>query len=461
MKKLLIFSVFLFALLSCKQINNVPEITITVKVDGGINLKDEKSIKAKKGVLWKELKTIAASKIETKEEYAFLDWKLNDQNGKTLSDDDAFNKDEVVYAVSKRVKKNAHIKIRGDERLSITGDDFINIDIFVPKTFKDVEAEIKAKLSLKPEWNNGDYDIFDWKLNDENGELILEDTPITEAMTVFARTNYTKFKIEETTIKGYTGEKPRGRIIIPKEITKVGNDDVEPFDYCKELISVDLSLCTKLTHLNLYNTGITSIDVSKNTKLTKFELSYTGITSIDVSKNTELAHFSLSNTGITSLDVSKNTKLTHFSLYNTGIKSIDVSNNTELTLLSLSNTKITSIDVSNNTKLTYLSLSRTGITNIDVSKNTELKLVSFEDCSALTAVDLSTCTKLNNLYSELAFSGAVNAVVTLPSSIKEIRNGAFGDKNDNYCKKVIVPNNEIKKLVLGSGYPEARIEVKP
>ena len=251
-------------------------------------------------------------------------------------------------------QKNARIKIRGDERLSITGDDFIDINIFIPKTFKDVEAEIKAKLSLKPEWNDGDYDIFDRKLNDENGELILEDTPITEAMTVFARTNYTKFKIEETNIKSYTGEKPRGRIIIPKEITKVGGDSWSPFYDCRELISVDLSLCRELTRLDLSNTGITSIDVSKNT---------------------------------------------------------------------------------------------------------ELKSVSFKNCSALTAIDLSTCAKLTEFYSD-CFSGAINAVVTLPSSIKEIGKKAFGDKDDNYCKKVIVPNNEIKQLVLDSGYPEARIEVK-
>ncbi|MGP1440536.1 MAG: hypothetical protein ACTTJ3_07345 [Treponema sp.] len=58
-------------------------------------------------------------------------------------------------------QKNAQIKIKADERLSITGDDFININIFAPKTFKDVQAKIKAKLSLKPEWNNGDYNIFD------------------------------------------------------------------------------------------------------------------------------------------------------------------------------------------------------------------------------------------------------------------------------------------------------------
>ena len=435
MKKLLIFSVFVFTLLSCKQNiqNSASEINITVKVDAGIKLKDDKPIKAKKGGLWKELKTIADSKIETKKEYTFREWKLKDEKGKALSDDYAFNQDEVVYAVSVLVQKNARITIKGDERLSIIGDDFININIFVPKTFKDVEDKIKAKLSLKPEWNNGDYDIFDWKLNDENGELILEDTLITETMTIFARTNYVKFKIEDTTISDYIGEGPRGRIIIPKEITKVTG-----LSSCGEIISVDLSLCKELTELILCYTGITSIDVSNNTKLTLLNLGNTGITSIDVSKNTELAELYLYCTKITSIDVSKNEKLTWLSLGNTGITSIDVSNNTELVKLYLYDTKITSIDV---------------------SKSTKLKYVSFTNCSNLTAVDLSACTALDTIGG-LCFSGLANAVVTLPSSIKIIESMSFGATDDNYCKKVIVPNNEIKQLLLRSGYPEARIEVK-
>ena len=477
MKKLLIFSVFVFTLLSCKQNiqNSASEINITVKVDAGIKLKDDKPIKAKKGTLWKELKTIADSKIETKKEYTFKEWKLKDEKGKTLSDDYAFNQDEVVYAVSVLAQKNARITIKGDERLSIIGDDFININIFVPKTFKDVEDKIKAKLSLKPEWNNGDYDIFDWKLNDENGELILGDTLITETMTIFARTNYAKFKIEDTTISGYTGERPRGRIIIPKEITRVTG-----LSSCGELISVDLSLCKELTKLDLRFTGITSIDLSNNTKLTLLDLENTGITSIDVSKNTELAKLYLSDTKITSIDVSKNTELTMLGLYGTKITSIDVSNNTKLTLLNLGNTgitsidvskntelaelylyctKITSIDVSKNTKLTRLYLSDTKITSIDVSKSTKLEYVSFENCSNLTAIDLSACTALDTI-GDLCFSGLANAVVTSPSSIKTIENMSFGVTDGNYCKKVIVPNNEIKQLLIGSGYPEARIEVK-
>ncbi|MGP1440535.1 MAG: hypothetical protein ACTTJ3_07340 [Treponema sp.] len=53
MKKLLIFSTFMFTLLSCKQKiqENIPEVTITVKVDNSINLKNDSPIKAKKGCL--------------------------------------------------------------------------------------------------------------------------------------------------------------------------------------------------------------------------------------------------------------------------------------------------------------------------------------------------------------------------------------------------------------------------
>ncbi|MGP1521614.1 MAG: hypothetical protein ACTTIZ_08965 [Treponema sp.] len=268
--------------------------------------------------------------MKQKKDYIFLEWKLKDQNGKVLSDDDTFNQNEVIYAVSVLGQKNAHIKIKADERLSITGDDFININIFAPKTFKDVEAKIRAKLSLTPEWNNDDYNIFDWKLNDENGELILEDTPITETMTVFARTNYTKFKIEETAIKGYTGEKPRGRIIIPKEITRIWG-----FRDCEELTSVDLSLCKELTYCNLESTGIASIDISKNTELTTLYLDNTKITNIDISKNIELKLLSLNNTGITNIELSNNTKLTELYLSKTEITSIDVSKNPNITYLFL------------------------------------------------------------------------------------------------------------------------------
>jgi len=77
-------------------------------------------------------------------------------------------------------------------------------------------------IKLKPEWQGGDYGLYEWRLNDENGQKIDDDYTFTKDTTVYAVTNYLKFKTEtengELCIsenKGYTGEAPRGKIIIP------------------------------------------------------------------------------------------------------------------------------------------------------------------------------------------------------------------------------------------------------
>lgn len=465
MKKIVILSIVLFTLLSCKQNvgNRNREVTITIEVDAGVAMsKDGNFIKAKTGVFWKEIKTIAASKIKAKKEYVFLEWRLKNEKGKPLSDDVAFNKDEVIYAVSKQVENKACIHIIGDERVSISGKAFIELDILTPKTFKDVEAKIKEKLSLKPEWNNGDYDFFDWKLNDENGKLIFEDTPISKQMTVFARTNYIKFKIENsTTITGYEGEEPRGRIIIPKEIIEIGNEeDCSPFAACSKLTDIDMSLCKDLKLLQLSFSYIKSIDISNNPKLSYLGLNSTKVKNMDISNNPELKILNLCEIEIESVDTSHNPKLEVIDLHNTGITSIDLSHNPKLKKLSLYETGITDIDISHNPKLEILYLRGTKITSIDFSHNPDISDVDFRNCPDLVTIDLSICKKLVSLET-YNFRGAIKAIVTLPSSLKDIQMGSFGNSEANYCKRVIVPNDEIKQLVILSDYPAMRIEVKP
>ena len=68
------------------------------------------------------------------------------------------------------------------------------------------------------------------------------------------------------------------------------------------------------------------------------------------------------------------------------------------------------------------------------------------------------CSKLTKI-GQWAFSGCTNAVVKLPASITEVEEKAFGKNNETYCQKVLVPNEEIKQLVIKSGYPENRIEM--
>ena len=74
-------------------------------------------------------------------------------------------------------------------------------------------------------------------------------------------------------------------------------------------------------------------------------------------------------------------------------------------------------------------------------------------------MDLSGCGQLKELGEE-CFKYCKNAEVKLPASIKVIRNVfmwceyTYGSScsRDGWCKKVLVPNEEIKNLVNNSGY---------
>lgn len=106
--------------------------------------------------------------------------------------------------------------------------------------------------------------------------------------------------------------------------------------------------------------------------------------------------------------------------------------------------------------------------NIDVSKCTKLQRVcytAFDSCENLESLDLSHCTELKEIGG-YAFSNTENLTVRLPDSITEIAEGAFGnpDKCHNGncqkpCKKVLVPNEEIKALVLAANYPKENIAI--
>ena len=104
-------------------------------------------------------------------------------------------------------------------------------------------------INLKPEWQGGDYGLYEWRLNDENRQKIDDDYTFTKDTTVYAVTNYLKFKTEtkngELCIsenKGYTGDKPKGKIIIPdgtenNPMVAIGN---YAFHDCSGLTSISL-----------------------------------------------------------------------------------------------------------------------------------------------------------------------------------------------------------------------------
>ncbi len=360
-----------------------PSTKITITIDGDSNLKTGKgdTIEVDKGTPWETVKRDAKiTGITFNDSYELEEWKLDNAQGTKLVDSYKFQESKTVFATSKTTSPSpsakVNITVTGDERLDVSTQNVVPVD--VNKTFSEVKSLLKEKVSLKSGWSADEYEVYDWKLNDEKGVLLADDYKITQDITVYARTNYSIFNISDTVInKCDMKKKPRGRIIIPKEITVINED---AFMTCTGITNVDFSLCTGLTDIcswAFFNcTGITEMDLTHNPLLTKLVLT----------------------------DCKK-------------------------------------------------------LKTVDLSKNVNLTQVYFPNCEALASIDLSLATKLKRI-NEDCFKGCTSAIVTLPSSIETIDWHCFGEDEDFYCIKVIVPNEKIKEKVKGSGYPEKRIEVR-
>ena len=360
-----------------------PSTKITITIDGDSNLKTGKGgkIEVNKGTTWETVKKDAKiTGVTFNDGYELEEWKLDNVQGTKLIDSYKFQESKVVFATSKTTPPSpsakVNITVTGDERLDVSTQNVVPVD--VNKTFSEVKSLLEEKVSLKTGWSADEYEVYDWKLNSEKGQLLADDYKITQDITVYARTNYSIFNISGTVInKCDMKKKPRGRIIIPKEITVINED---AFMTCTGITNVDFSLCTGLTDIcswAFFNcTGITEMDLTHNPLLTKLVLT----------------------------DCKK-------------------------------------------------------LKTVDLSKNVNLTQVYFPNCEALASIDLSLATNLKRI-NEDCFKGCTSAVVTLPSSIETIDWHCFGDDEDFYCIKVIVPNETIKEKVKGSGYPEKRIEVR-
>ena len=384
----------------------------------------------------------------------------------------------------------------GQIRIMITGDERVDpyksyIDTEKNTTWGAIKTQIETKLTLKTEWQGGDYGVYAWKLGSEKGEALTDGHPFSENTVVYAVTNYTKFRMNGTVLEGYeSGHEPRGRIIILEGVTEIENSAFRSctgltgtlvfpqslqkltkvyqynsgaFQGCAGLTGLDFSACTELTEIGYATfegcTGFTgSLDLSACTKLTKIETQafkgcsdFTG--ELKLPPNiTEIGYATFHGcTGFTgSLDLSACTKLTKI-----GDSAFwDCSGfSGELKLPP----NITEIESS-----TFRSCS--GLTgSLDLSACTKLMKIksnAFWDCSGFTEIKLpANITEIG----KYAFSGCTKSEIKLPQSIIKIGVGAFGMSSRFFCKKVKVPNvaphyDRIKTLVTQSSYPEDRIE---
>ena len=314
------------------------------------------------------------------------------------------------------------ITINGDERIALHENASIEIPPNQNLTWGQIESQAMQKVFLMSVWDTNDYGIYEWRLDNENGEKLTAGYLINKSITVYAVTNYTKFNIVDNKIKltdgkGYTGSEPKGKIIIPDGITEI-EDNTEwnegAFNKCNEIISVSFPASLTKIGKSAFNgcTALTSVDIS-------------GCTNI--------------------------TEIGSYAFYECkGLKSVNLSECTKLTTIK---------NFAFNGCIGLESVNLSGCTNL-----TEIGTSAFYECAGLTDIDLSGNIKLTKI--ELGAFGCINAKVKLPESITTIQESAFGfpgssSEPASFCKKVLIksgPNfNHIKQLVIDSGYPKDRI----
>ena len=196
-----------------------------------------------------------------KQGFKFVEWKPS------LPEKFLAENDGAVYKAEWEMITNIKINITGDERLDIE-DGYI--DISLPKTFGLLKNEILGKVKLKNEWNKNFYGVYDFRLDKANGQEINDDFLINDELTIYVRTNYTKFNFENDKLKGYDeNEKPRGSIIIPKKTTSI---EIIAFKDCNGIKKIDFLDCSLLTEIGYYAfraCEVKHVDLSACKKLNK------------------------------------------------------------------------------------------------------------------------------------------------------------------------------------------------
>ena len=212
------------------------------------------------------------------------------------------------------------------------------------------------------------------------------------------------------------------------------------FKDCKKLSAMDLSTCSKLSKIekNMFENCEKIERITLPDTIT--EIGGSAFQNCAALKNIDLSKLALTSIGgqafygcesIETIDLSKSIDLTNLGGYApfyacTSLKSIDLSNCTKLNLIGAS---------------------------------------GFYKCENLEMIDLSHCKALTEIKRD-TFVDCENLTVRLPDSITEIAKGAFGDPDKCYngncqtrCKKVRVPNDDIKTKVVNANYPEENIEI--
>ena len=185
--------------IGCKQTNNNEgqrldnpkpsnEITIKVKGDEGVKIKEPFSFKVKKSSTWKDIKQKAIDRITTKENKEIKEWRVKDEKGKVLQEGTTFEKDETVFAITK--DKETPTPPANSIIITIEADDGYTfkeatlpcrIEVNKGATWSNTKEKAKAKIELKK-----GYEKAIWKLGGKDGTSLEDAYVFNENTTIYA-----------------------------------------------------------------------------------------------------------------------------------------------------------------------------------------------------------------------------------------------------------------------------------
>ena len=149
------------------------------------------------------------------------------------------------------------------------------------------------------------------------------------------------------------------------------------------LTSLDLSGCSSLSELELYEIDFTTVDVSQNTNLTRVKVVDSEIfTTLVLGSQPKLTCIEIERTGLNSLDISGCPALTVLRVALNNLSELDVSSNLSLEVLQCSGNNLTELNVDDNTKLRELSYSCPDFSNLSVAADTLRSLVLWTDSNS-------------------------------------------------------------------------------
>lgn len=301
----------------------------------------------------------------------------------------SFPSSDAVYTAKFRAPR---LTIKGDERIKNKSDNFIEAG--KGKTWKDIKTEAAKKAVFQFSWDTGDYGIHEWHLDDENGHLLTDNDRFAQDTTVYAVTNYTKFKWSGTKITGVTGSKPKGKIIIPDGCTEIDaftfgwsyltqvslpasliSIGKDAFGSCRSLQQVDFSSCTDLTSI-----GKSAFADCKDLQQVNL---------FRCSALTSIGEYAFNGC--------------------TALQEVDLSLCTHLTKIS---------------KGTFFSCNK--LKRVEFPRDlTAIEEKAFDFCTDLTQADFSGCTKLSEIGVNVFNSCQNLTYVTMPENLRTIRHDAF------------------------------------